>query len=106
MNLYKLDDMIGGWFIGHFEPSVLKTTDFEVAIKKYKAGDFESKHFHKVATEYTVIVSGSAKMDGVIYGENSIIKIEPGIPTDFLAITDVVTVVVKKPSIQNDKYLL
>ena len=39
MNKSKLGDMIGGWFIGNFEPSLLKTNDVEVAVKKYKAGD-------------------------------------------------------------------
>ena len=54
----NLDAMIGGWFVGDFEPSVIRTKDFEVAVKKYKAGDKEARHIHKVATELTVIISG------------------------------------------------
>ena len=53
----NLDEMIGGWFVGDFEPSVIRTKDFEVAVKRYKAGDKEAKHMHKVATELTVIIS-------------------------------------------------
>ena len=26
---YNLDDMIGGWFVGDFDPSVVKTDAFE-----------------------------------------------------------------------------
>ena len=36
---HNLKDMIGGWFIGDFDPSVWKTSAFEVAVKEYKSGD-------------------------------------------------------------------
>lgn len=101
---YKLEDMIKGWFIGNFEPSLYKTNDVEVGIKKYNAGDYENSHFHKIATEFTVIISGTVEMNGVQYFENEIIKIIPGVITNFKAITDVITVVVKLPGANNDKY--
>lgn len=101
---YKLENMIKGWFIGNFEPSLYKTNDVEVGIKKYSAGDFENSHYHKIATEFTVIISGTVEMNGVQYFENEIIKIIPGVNTNFKAITDVITVVVKLPGANNDKY--
>jgi hypothetical protein len=101
---HKLEDMVKGWFIGNFEPSLFKTNDVEVGIKKYSAGDYENSHYHKIATEFTVIISGSVEMNGVQYFENEIIKINPGIKTNFKAITDVITVVVKMPGANNDKY--
>ena len=45
----NLKDMVGGWFIGNFNPSVWNTESFEVAVKEYKAGDKEQKHLHKIA---------------------------------------------------------
>ena len=105
MNKAKLDDMIGGWFIGNFEPSLLKTNDVEVAVKNYKSGDAEDEHYHKVATEYTVILKGKVKMMGVEYSEGEILTIFPNESTDFLALTDVTTVVVKVPGASNDKYI-
>ena len=101
---YNLDDMFKGWFIGNFEPSLFKTNDVEVGVKKYKAGDYENAHFHKIATEFTVIISGEVKMNGVVYKENDIIKIVPNVVTNFKAITDVITVVVKLPGANEDKY--
>lgn len=101
---YKLEDMIKGWFIGNFEPSLYKTNDVEVGIKKYNAGDYENYHYHKIATEFTVIVSGTVEMNGIEYGENDIIKIVPEVSTNFKALTDVITVVVKLPGANNDKY--
>ncbi len=104
MEINKLKDFIKGWFIGDFEPSLLKTNSFEVAIKRYKAGESENKHHHKLATEFTVIVTGEVIMNGVTYYENDIITILPYEATDFKCITDTITVVVKTPSIKNDKY--
>ena len=101
---YNLDDMFKGWFIGNFEPSLFKTNDVEVGVKKYKAGDYENAHFHKIATEFTVIISGEVEMNGVVYKENDIIKIVPNVVTNFKAITDVITVVVKLPGANEDKY--
>jgi hypothetical protein len=106
MKIFKLKDMHSGWFIGNFQPSVFKTNDIEVAIKKYKEGDYENAHYHKLATEYTVIVSGTVKMNNKIYSEGDVIVIEPYESTDFRAITDVITTVVKIPGANNDKYLL
>jgi quercetin dioxygenase-like cupin family protein len=105
MNTAKLEDMKLGWFIGDFAPTLHATKDVEVAVKEYKAGDYDEWHYHKIATEYTVIVSGEVEMNGVIYTKGDIIIISPGEGTDFIAIKDTVTTVVKIPGATQDKYL-
>lgn len=105
MNHYKLEDFLRGWFVGGFEPTLYKTTDVEVAIQYFKKGDKEASHCHKIATEITAIVKGKALMKGIIINEGEIIKIEPGTYTDFEALEDTTTVVVKLPGALNDKYL-
>lgn len=102
---YNLDDMVKGWFIGNFNPTLFSTNDVEVGVKQYKAGDFEGSHYHKVATEFTVILNGTVEMSNNTYTNGDIIKINPGISTDFKAITDVTTLVVKIPGANNDKYI-
>ena len=104
MKVAKIEDFVRGWFIGDFEPSMLKTDAAEVACKIYKAGDYEEFHHHKVATEITVIVKGRAEMNGVEYGRGDVIVIEPGEGTDFRALTDAENVVVKVPCVKGDKY--
>lgn len=101
----KLNEMIGGWFIGNFDPSLLKTNDVEVAVKDYKPGDYDVEHYHRIGTEYTVIVKGKVKMLGVEYSEGTILTIPPMESTDFLALTEATTVVVKIPGASNDKYI-
>lgn len=106
MRIDNLENMIKGWFVGNFDPSVLKTSDVEVAVKKYQKGDSESRHYHKIATEITVIVSGRVKMNDIEYGPGAIITLEPNEATDFIALEDnTVNVVVKYPGANNDKYL-
>lgn len=104
MNCYNLSDMVRGWFIGPFSPTLLDTSDFECAVKRYVAGDSEAKHMHKIATEFTVIINGRVRMSGQEYGDGDIVEVRPGEATDFVALTDVTTFVVKVPSVKNDKY--
>lgn len=105
MKRFRLEDMTGGWFVGNFDPSVIKTEEAEVAVKSYTAGTLEPRHMHKVAPEITLIVSGKVRMNDDQFGAGDIILIAPGEDTDFEALTDVTTVVVKVPSVAGDKYL-
>jgi hypothetical protein len=105
MRVLQLKDMKKGWFVGNFSPSALLSEDFEVGVKKYNAGDYEVSHYHRIATEITVIVEGAVKMNGNTYLSGTIVIVEPGQSTDFLAITNTITTVIKYPSIINDKYL-
>jgi len=101
----NLNNFFKGWFVGNFDPTLNNTEDFEVAVKRYDAGDYEEKHHHKISTEITVIIEGEVEMNGTKYTKDDIITIQPNESTDFKCITDVVTVVVKTPSVNNDKYI-
>ena len=88
----RLENMVKGWFVGDFEPTLLRSKDVEVAVKHYKAGDREDTHHHRIATEITVIVSGEVTMMGKRWSAGDIVQVEP------------VNVVVKLPSVMGDKY--
>ncbi len=100
-----LNDMVKGWFVGRFNPCVYDTDACEVAVKSYSAGTREARHYHKVATEITVVVSGTVRMADREWHAGDIIVLSPGEATDFEAVTDAVNVVVKIPGAANDKYL-
>lgn len=104
MHVTSLNDMVGGWFVGDFEPSALRSHAAEVAVKNFRAGDREAAHFHKVATELTAIVSGEAELAGRRLVAGDIAVLEPGEVADFRAVTDVVLVAVKLPAVRDDKY--
>ena len=104
MKIHNIENMTKGWFIGPFNPTCFHTEAFECAVKEYRAGEKEKKHLHKIATEFTVIVKGRVMMNGVEYSDGNIIEIKPNEATDFEAITDVITMVVKIPAVLGDKY--
>lgn len=104
MKTAHLSGMKRGWFIGNFEPSLLKTNDCEVAVKQYVRGEKEARHLHRIATEYTCIISGRVRMNGTEYAAGDIVVMEPGEATDFECLEDAVNVVVKIPGASDDKF--
>lgn len=105
MTKSQLDQMVKGWFVGDFAPTALHTTVAEVGVKRYQAGECEPWHCHKIATEVTLILEGEVEMNGARHRAGEIIRLDPGEGTDFRAVTDVTTVVVKLPSVIGDKYV-
>ena len=106
MEVHNIKNFTKWWFIGNFEPSLLKTKDFEVAIKHYKAWDQEEAHYHKEAIEYTVIISWKFKMNDTLLQKNDIIVMNKNEVSNFECIKDWTTVVVKSPSLHWDKFII
>ena len=104
MKINRIDEMKKGWFVGNFTPTLFSTNDCEVAVKEYKKGDIEGRHYHMIATEITVVVKGQVKMFDRVFSEGDIITVEPGEITGFEALDDSINVVVKIPGANNDKY--
>jgi quercetin dioxygenase-like cupin family protein len=102
----RLERMVKGWFVGAFQPTALSTSACEVAVKHYRAGDHDDEHYHKVATEITLVLSGQVKMLNKVWSDGDIITLSPGEATAFVALTDAITVVVKLPGVLDDKYFL
>jgi quercetin dioxygenase-like cupin family protein len=100
-----LEDMVKGWFVGAFTPTALSTDACEVSVREQKIGDYEAPHYHKIATEVTVIVSGHARIAGTEYRAGDIVVIKPGEVGSLDEVyADGVFVIVKVPGVLNDKY--
>ena len=106
MKSARLEKMVKGWFVGNFSPTAFATEGCEVAVKCYAAGETEGEHFHKIATEITLVLSGCVEMAGKTWEGGDIIVLSPGETTAFRALQDSVTVVVKVPGATNDKYIV
>lgn len=104
MKTASLSSMHRGWFIGDFEPSILRTKDFEVAVLTHKKGECWPKHYHAVATEYNVLVSGLMTVNDTIISPGTIFIFEPGEIADPIFHADCTIVTVKTPSVIGDKY--
>lgn len=101
-----LNQFTRGWIVGNFSPALFNSKDIEIAIKKYKTGDREVSHIHKIISEYTIIISGKFKINNVLYSENDIIYIKPNQISDFECIENGINIIIKTPSDPNDKYII
>lgn len=106
MQVTKLDKMTRGWFIGNFEPSLYKTEEFEVAVLTHTKGEKWPAHYHKLATEYNVLLSGSMFCCGQELQTGDIFIIEPNEIADPIFHEDCTIVCVKIPGKPKDKYLV
>lgn len=104
MKTYSIRDFKGGWFIGNFEPSAAKTAGFEVCYKQHCKGEAWPRHYHAVATEYNCLVAGKMIMQNTELNPGDIFVLEPGEMADPEFLEDCHLIVVKIPSLPNDKY--
>jgi hypothetical protein len=105
MNNYKLSDFTKGWVIGDFLPTISKNSNFELAVKNYLEGEFEPKHYQKIATEITIVIEGEILLGGEKFTAGDIIEIPPMEAAEFRSITSSTLVCLKYPSVPNDKVL-
>lgn len=104
IELKPMSEMTRGWFIGDFEPSVLRTKDFEVGILSHKAGENWPAHVHKKADEINVLLSGNMNVNGINITPGTIFTIPKGLLTKSVFIEDCKIVCVKGISVIGDKH--
>jgi quercetin dioxygenase-like cupin family protein len=100
----RIEEFHRGWFIGNFEPSVLNTEQFEVALLSHYKGEKWNSHYHAIATEYNVLISGCMKICGEIIQPGDLFILEPNEIADPEFLEDCKVLCVKTPSVKGDKY--
>jgi quercetin dioxygenase-like cupin family protein len=104
MNVTKIKDYVRGWFIGNFEPSLLKTKDFEVGVLTHSKGEKWAAHYHKQSIEYNVLISGKMIVQEKELNSGDVFVFDKGEIADPIFLEDCTLVVVKVPSIPSDKF--
>lgn len=104
MKKHRLEHFTRGWLVGDFDPSIIRTPDFEFMVRSYAQGEKEARHVHKIAHEITVIVSGKFRMAGGVVEAGDVIHLEPGDSSDFECLEPGFIAVTKAPSAIGDKY--
>ena len=104
MKVSNIKDYIGGWFIGNFDPSIIKTKDFEVCYKKHSKGEHWPTHYHKIAIEVNYLIKGKMSILGQIINEGEIFTIYPNEVANPIFLEDCELIIVKTPSCTYDKY--
>tara|TARA_Y100000034_G_scaffold135638_1_gene208379 strand:+ start:3058 stop:3378 length:321 start_codon:yes stop_codon:yes gene_type:complete len=103
MIIDNLKNFFKGWIIGNFQPSLLKTDLFEIGIQQYKKDFIAEKHYQKIATEYNIILEGSAIVNKKIVNKHDIFIFKPKEITEFKTLSHCSVLSIKIPSVPNDK---
>lgn len=103
MKILDSKQMIGGWFIGDFKPTALKTDQFEVCYKEHEKGEEWATHYHRIATEINYLISGEMVIQDKTLKTGDIFILYPYEVADPVFTTDCKLIVVKTPSIAGDK---
>ncbi len=106
MKINKLSHMKGGWFIGNFLPTVLKTKHFEVSYKIHKKGEKWDKHYHKKSKEINLIIKGKMKIQRKVLNKGDIFTLEKYESADPIFLTTTHIVCVKIPASKNDRFVV
>ena len=106
MNVYSINDFKNGWFIGDFEPSVLRTSQFEVAFHSYKSGQEWEPHYHKDAIEISYLAHGTMEINGIVLLSGDVIVIYPMEISRPKYLSDCEVIIIKAPSLPRDKYVV
>lgn len=95
-----------GWFIGNFNPSILKTDKFEIAVMHHDAGEYVQPHFQKTALEYNVVISGRLRCNGHEFVTGDIFVYDILEVADVVVIEETYILCIKTPSLPDDKVLV
>lgn len=102
MKLSRIEDYVGGWFVGNFEPTAYKTDQFEVSYKFHPKGQEWDTHYHNIITEINLVVRGKMVLQGKELKTGDVFTLEPYEIADPEFLEDTEIVCVKTPSV-NDK---
>lgn len=103
---YRLRRMKQGWFVGNFTPSAYYTTACEVAYKRHRRGEHYHKHYQKTAVEINLVVKGRLQVGDTVYTAGDIFVVPPMVAIKPVFLTNVEVVVVKHPSLPQDKVVV
>lgn len=106
MKIDRIEDMKDGWYIGNFLPSVLKTEVFEVCYKKHKKGEKWETHYHEKITEINLLIKGKMMINNTLLLEGDIFTIPPFYVSSPNFLEDCEIIIIKTPSIINDKIII
>lgn len=106
MKVDRIDNMFRGWFIGDFEPSIYRTKEFEVSYMRHQKGERWAPHYHRECVEINYLIRGSMTIQGRLLSAGDLFMFDKGEVADPIFHEDVELIVVKTPSIPNDKHIV
>lgn len=102
MKQINLKEMKKGYFIGDFEPNVLRSKNVEISIKGASKYTLDAAYYRKNDVRVIYISRGKIDLDGRIYGKGDALLFEPGEIINIFALTNVDMIVINFPGTKGD----
>jgi mannose-6-phosphate isomerase-like protein (cupin superfamily) len=103
MIIKRIEDSVGGWYIGNFEKAAYKTSSFEASYKFHAKGEKYGWHYHQHLDEINLVLSGKMRIQGHEFISGDIFILEPYDIADPEFLEDCEIICIKAPNITNDK---
>lgn len=104
MKIDNIKNFKGGWLVGNFQPSLFQTETNDIGVLFLKVGESGDGHYHLNHTEYNVVLSGKAIVDGNELSSGDIFVYEMGDKSYVTYLEDTILLVIKDPATKNDKH--
>ena len=95
-----------GWFLGNFEPSLYKTSDFEVGLLIHHADEKWDYHYHKEAEETNVLLKGKMKINEQLIEAGAVFQFPKNQIACPIFLEDCHILCIKEPCVIGDKYCI
>lgn len=95
-----------GWLIGNFEPSIKKTTEFEVGILSHKKNEKWGFHYHKESIETNILLEGKMLINGKLLNAGDLFIFNKNMIACPIFLEDCKLICIKTPSVPCDKYII
>ena len=106
MKITRIEDYLGGWFVGNFEPAAYKTNGFEVSYKIHKKNEKWDWHYHEHLDEINLLVRGKMTIQGKTLMSGDVFVLEQLEIADPEFLEDCEIICIKSPNITNDKVII
>lgn len=106
MIVSRIEDTVGGWYIGNFPNAAYKTKSAEASLKTHLKGEKWDWHYHEHLDEINLIISGKMIIQGRVLSTGDIFILEPMELADPIFIEDCQIVCIKLPNFTNDKIII
>ena len=108
MNIDNISNYKNGlgnvWLCGHFDNSIIQTSNFEIGIHWHDVGIAEP-HKHKYTTEWNIILEGRLIANGKELERGAIFIYSPDEVNDVVFLEKCQLIVIRNGSYKNDKVI-
>jgi hypothetical protein len=95
-----------GWLIGNFEPSIVKTPDYEIGLLTHGKGEQWGFHYHQSSIEFNILLSGHFLLNNIPISAGTVFIINKNVIACPKFLEQCKILCIKIPSVPGDKTII